>query len=140
MKLLPYNPIHVNTYGLGCARFARRYSGHRKNLLLERNGARHHRSFLSMMQSIRSKRKFRLLLSLPPGTEMFHFPGSAPSYKGHKPALMGFPHSEISGSKVDWHLTETYRSHSTSFIASYSQGIHHTPLHSCKECCTPLYI
>ena len=51
----------------------------------------------------------------------------------------GFPHSEISGSKVDWHLTETYRSHSTSFIAHVSLGIHHTPLHSCKECCTPLY-
>ena len=51
----------------------------------------------------------------------------------------GFPHSEISGSKVIWHLPETYRSHITSFIASWSQGIHHTPLHSCKECCTPLY-
>ncbi len=39
MKLLPYNPVHINTYGLGSTRFARRYSGHRKNLLLERNGA-----------------------------------------------------------------------------------------------------
>ena len=29
----------------------------------------------------------------------------------------GFPHSEISGSKVDWHLPETYRSQSTSFVA-----------------------
>ncbi len=52
----------------------------------------------------------------------------------------GFPHSDISGSKVIWHLAETYRSHITSFIASWSQGIHHTPLHSCKEHCTPLYI
>jgi hypothetical protein len=51
----------------------------------------------------------------------------------------GFPHSEISGSKVIWHLPETYRSHITSFIASWNLGIHHTPLHSCKECCTPLY-
>ena len=41
--------------------------------------------------------------------------------------LGGFPHSEISGSKVIWHLTETYRSHITSFIASWNQGIHHTP-------------
>ncbi len=39
----------------------------------------------------------------------------------------GFPHSEISGSKVIWHLAETYRSHITSFIASWYQGIHHTP-------------
>lgn len=39
----------------------------------------------------------------------------------------GFPHSDISGSKVIWHLPETYRSHITSFIASWSQGIHHTP-------------
>ncbi len=38
MKLPPYNPIHVNTNGLGCFRFARRYLGNRKNLLPERNG------------------------------------------------------------------------------------------------------
>ena len=30
----------------------------------------------------------------------------------------GFPHSEISGSKVAWHLPEAYRSFATSFIAS----------------------
>ena len=40
----------------------------------------------------------------------------------------GFPHSEISGSKVVWHLPEAYRSQTTSFIASFSQGIHHAPL------------
>ena len=49
------------------------------------------------------------------------------------PMTGGFPHSDISGSKVIWHLAETYRSHNTSFIASWSLGIHHTPLHSCKE-------
>jgi hypothetical protein len=38
MPFLPYNPIHINTDGLGCSRFARRYSGNRKNLLPERNG------------------------------------------------------------------------------------------------------
>ncbi len=37
----------------------------------------------------------------------------------------GFPHSEISGSKVAWHLPETYRRHATSFIAFFSLGIHH---------------
>ena len=52
---------------------------------------------------------------------------------------VGFPHSEISGSKAIWRLPETYRSHITSFIASYILGIHLKPLHSCKECCTPLY-
>ena len=39
-----------------------------------------------------------------------------------------FPHSEISGSKVARHLPEAYRSHATSFIASFSLGIHHAPL------------
>ena len=41
---------------------------------------------------------------------------------------MGFPHSEISGSKVAWHLPEAYRSFTTSFIATFSLGIHRTPL------------
>jgi hypothetical protein len=39
MLIPPYNPEHINMFGLGCPRFARRYSGDRKNLLLERNGA-----------------------------------------------------------------------------------------------------
>jgi hypothetical protein len=56
------------------------------------------------------------------------------------PKVGRFPHSEMSGSKVVWHLPEPYRSHTTSFIALYSQGIHHTPLRSCKERCTPLYM
>ena len=90
------------------------------------------------MRCICSKRKFHILLSIPTGTEMFHFPAFAPSYKGFCPTTEGFPHSDISGSKVDWHLAETYRSHSTSFIALYNLGIHHTPLHSHRECCTPL--
>ena len=41
---------------------------------------------------------------------------------------MGFPHSEISGSKVAGHLPEAYRRQTTSFIAFFSLGIHHTPL------------
>ena len=40
----------------------------------------------------------------------------------------GFPHSDISGSKVARHLPGAYRRHATSFIAISSQGIHHTPL------------
>ena len=43
--------------------------------------------------------------------------------------LLGFPHSDIFGSKVARHLPEAYRRHATSFIAFSSQGIHHTPLY-----------
>ncbi len=38
MPIPPYNPIHINMNGLGCSRFARRYSGNRKNLLPDHNG------------------------------------------------------------------------------------------------------
>ena len=37
----------------------------------------------------------------------------------------GFPHSEISGSKVAWHLPGAYRRHTASFIAVLSLGIRH---------------
>src|SRR3989338_4953206 len=40
----------------------------------------------------------------------------------------GFPHLEISGSKVANHLPEAYRRYAASFIALFSLGIHHTPL------------
>ncbi len=40
----------------------------------------------------------------------------------------GLPHSEISGSKLDYQLTEAYRRLTASFIASYCQGIHRVPL------------
>ena len=70
MMLSPYNPTHINMYGLGCTRFARRYSGYRKNLLPDCNGNR--------LRDDQPERKFPVLLSIPPGTEMFHFPGYAP--------------------------------------------------------------
>ena len=41
---------------------------------------------------------------------------------------IGFPHSEIFGSKVATHLPGAYRSYAASFIAFLSQGILHTPL------------
>ena len=50
---------------------------------------------------------------------------SLPFRDGHKTE---FPHSDIHGSKVVRHLTVAYRSHTTSFIASYCQGIHRIPL------------
>ena len=84
MPTVPYNPTHINTYGLGCSRFARRYLGNRKNLLPEHNGARPDIQELvpEPMPSICSERKFRILLSIPLGTEMFHFPRFAPAYTG----------------------------------------------------------
>jgi hypothetical protein len=63
---------------------------------------------------------------------MFHFSGfAALTPKGRANLVyhqVGFPHSEIPGSKVAKHLPEAYRSHATSFVASISQGIHHLPL------------
>ncbi len=57
-----------------------------------------------------------LLLSLPVGTEMFHFPTfplpalyiQAESL-GHLTGPAGFPHSEILGSKFVYQLPEAYR-------------------------------
>ena len=72
--------------GLGCSAFARHYS---------RN---------------------RCLLSLPPGTEMFHFPGFASCGYGFTAGYggitrRGFPHSDVHGSKPGWRLPVAYRSH-----------------------------
>ena len=71
-----------------------------------------------------------LLVFFPPGTEMFYFPGYAPCTIRCRVSCKheGFPHSEISGSKVARHLPEAYRRHATSFIAISSLGIHHTLL------------
>jgi hypothetical protein len=74
----PPQPRLANAYtlsrlvSLGCSRFARRYLGNRR------------------------------LLSLPPGTEIFHFPGLASMRYGLKHGCdsityHGFPHSGISG-------------------------------------------
>ena len=46
---------------------------------------------------------------------------------------MGFPHSDIPGSKVARHLPEAFRRHATSFIALISLGIHHPPLTARQE-------
>jgi hypothetical protein len=71
----------------------------------------------------------RILVSFPPGTKMFQFPGCAPRKSGVlEVCSRGFPHSDISGSKVARHLPEAFRSHATSFFASSSQGIHRMPL------------
>ena len=56
-----------------------------------------------------------LLLSFPPGTEMVHFPGFALAALCIETGVTdyesaGFPHSEISGSLVVWHLARAFRS------------------------------
>lgn len=92
-----------------------------------------------LRQQYWSERKFPILLSLPLGTEMFHFPRCA-SVIRQITALQqwGFPIRTFPVITVDCHLTGTFRRHSTSFIALLSLGIHHTLFHSCKEYCTPL--
>ncbi len=77
-----------------------------------------------------------LLVSTPPGTEMFHFPGCASPHcwvRIIRVCRMGFPHSEISGSKLDNQLPEAYRRLSASFIAFKSLGIHHLLLVSIRN-------
>ena len=64
---------------------------------------------------------------------MFQFPSfpAAPYVLGRDcPGITpgGLPHSEISGSMLVRQLTEAYRSLTTSFIGSWRQGIHRTPL------------
>ncbi len=118
----PYNPripygvqltlSSIGDHGLGFFHFARRYLGN---------------------FAIAS------LFSIPPGTEMFYFPGYANQLKCWNKRIMslGFPHSDISGSKVVWHLPEAYRRHTASFIALLCQGIHHMlltfPIRKCKN-------
>jgi hypothetical protein len=70
------------------------------------------------------------LFSFPPLTEMFYFSGCPPLHKEGAMSFcdIGFPHSEISGSKVARRLPEAYRSLATSFIGSLYQGILHEPL------------
>ena len=58
---------------------------------------------------------------------MFHFSGcSIPITRDNRVfSAIGFPHSEIAGSKVARHLPDAYRRHATSFIAFQNLGIHH---------------
>ncbi len=73
------------------------------------------------------------LVSFPLGTEMFHFP-RCPSatyvFSGRIIALhaKGFPHSEISGSKVACHLPGAYRRLLRLSSALHCQVIHRMPL------------
>lgn len=60
--------------------------------------------------------------------QVLRFFNSLRSLSFRNDLMVGFPHSEIHGSKVVRHLTVAFRSHTTSFIASYCQGIHRIPL------------
>jgi hypothetical protein len=94
--------------GLGCSRFARHYSG---NLSSQRLA----------------------LISAPPGTEMFQFPGCRLSRLFDSPGdarvlpgrVAPFGDPRI---KACLQLPEAYRSYTTSFIAYRRQGIHQKPL------------
>ena len=62
---------------------------------------------------------------------MFRFSGLALAFRRVNAVYAkGFPHSDIPGSQVAKHLPEAYRSHATSFIAAWCQGIHRAPLMS----------
>ncbi len=75
-----------------------------------------------------------LLFSIPPGTEMFHFPGFALCLRKVTTYVAGFPHSDTSGSKVKNHLPEAFRWLIASFIAVTCLGIHRAPFNvSCTE-------
>ena|SRR5579883_2911670 len=52
------------------------------------------------------------LISFPPGTEMFQFPGFASNAYGFSAGYLlrgGFPHSDIAGSKLVCQLPDAYR-------------------------------
>ena len=54
------------------------------------------------------------LISFPPVTEMFQFAGFASTpyvFRCRYSIRSGFPHSDISGSKLFWQLPEAFRSH-----------------------------
>ena|SRR3989344_5119982 len=103
--------------GLGFSRFARRYLGNSKP------------SCNVDPYCYEPKLRLDILVSVPPGTEMFYFPGCARRLvtPALPPKAGRFPHSDISGSKVARHLPEAYRRHAASFIALDSQGIHRMP-------------
>src|SRR5919112_3330624 len=69
-------------------------------------------------------------MSVPPGTEMFQFPGFAsPAYEfsGGSPDRRGFP-IRTSADQRSLASPRGFSQRATSFIASWRQGIHRTPL------------
>ena len=135
MLTLSYNPTHINTYGLGCSRFARRYLGNRKNLLPEHNGASTKRPGTSPWTWCKHlfRKEVPILLSIPLGTEMFHFPRCCSDalcihtlVTRHFPSL-GFP-TQKSPDQSLFAAPRSLSQLSTSFIAYWCQGIHRTPL------------
>ncbi len=75
----------------------------------------------------------RCSVSFPLGTEMFHFPRFPPHILCIQIWVIefystGFPHSDISGSKVVCHLPEAFRRLPRPSSAPRCQAIHRTPL------------
>ena len=72
------------------------------------------------------------IVSFPRGTKMFQFPRCPPATYGFSCGYLGMtpgglPHSEIPGSQLARQLPGAYRSHATSFIGLWRQGIHRVP-------------
>ena len=83
--------------------------------------------------SLATTKGIHQFVSFPLGTEMFHFPRFPPAtyvFSGRVIVLhtMGFPHSDILGSKVACHLPGAYRRLPRLSSAPRCQVIHHTPL------------
>jgi hypothetical protein len=92
MQTLSYNPVHVNTHGLGSSPFARRYYGNRKNLLPEHNGI----MYCYIIVSFRKKVPYIAFFSWR------YWDVSLPSVRiclttDYCSATVEFPHSDISG-------------------------------------------
>src|SRR5438270_3285470 len=71
-------------------------------------------------------------LSLPPGTEMFQFPGFAPRTYGFSTRSFGNP-----GINARLTATPGFSQSSTPFIASWRQDIPHMPLVAWPHCSCP---
>ncbi len=87
----------------------------------------------SRPRMISRDKMYALFFSFPLGTEMFHFPRfprNALCIQAFvlRVYLRGFPHSDISGSKLICQLPETFRRLSRPSSALHCQAIHHTPL------------
>ena len=75
-----------------------------------------------------------LLMSSPPGTEMFHFPGCRPATLCVQAAVVevcstGFPHSETCGS-IRVANPRRFSQLTASFIALWRQGIRRVPVYA----------
>ena len=142
MQTPPYNPMHINTHGLGYSRFARRYLGNRKNLLPERNGTfapPFRICFPNWCKSIRSERKFRICFLFLQVLKCFTSLGKLPHTRNpaNDRRVSPFGNFRVKGYLAPHRiLSQPYH------VLHRFLKPRHPPytLRSCKERCTPLYI